>query len=215
MKRKIISDILYEHIRVINEEIKLHKNKKILDIGCGTCEFTKLLNINNNKVYGLDIDDFRNKKFSKNIKFKKYDGNIFPFKDNTFDLITSFDVIEHIENDINFVRETFRILKPNGKVFFLTPNKNRLSSYLKKIFLKPDKFPLFMGDQGPLRKLIHIREYTNSEIKNIFEFIGFKKIKVSNYWLGLMGNISVGINLPILNNLKQYISISAFKPKTK
>lgn len=43
--------------------------------------------------------------------------------DNSFDVVISFQVIEHIQNDALYMQEIHRVLKPGGKFIFTTPNK--------------------------------------------------------------------------------------------
>ena len=45
-----------------------------------------------------------------------------PFNDGTFDFVISFQVIEHIKQDTEFVREVHRVLRPSGKFIVTTPN---------------------------------------------------------------------------------------------
>ena len=51
-----------------------------------------------------------------------YDGKFLPFCDNSFDVVTMFDVIEHIARPHNYLREVGRILRPDGLLIFQTPN---------------------------------------------------------------------------------------------
>ncbi len=46
-----------------------------------------------------------------------------PFADQQFDSVVSFQVIEHIENDLHFLKEIHRVLKPGGVVLLTTPNR--------------------------------------------------------------------------------------------
>ena len=46
----------------------------------------------------------------------------FPFEDNSFDSIVTFQVIEHVRDDEGFVKEIYRVLKPGGKALITTPN---------------------------------------------------------------------------------------------
>ncbi|NQU99214.1 MAG: methyltransferase domain-containing protein, partial [Parcubacteria group bacterium] len=73
-------------------------------------------------VLGLDIEPkalgcCRNRGLKKLVRAE---GNHTPFKDATFDLITSLSVIEHVDDDAGFVREMSRICKDNGRVIFST-----------------------------------------------------------------------------------------------
>jgi ubiquinone/menaquinone biosynthesis C-methylase UbiE len=88
-------------------------------------------------------------------------GNIPPlssFKDNSFDCVVSFQVIEHIKNDRLFLQEIQRVLKPGGLALLTTPNR-----------------PLSLS-----RNPWHVREYTAEELtqlaKGIFSYVEMKGI---------------------------------------
>lgn len=46
-----------------------------------------------------------------------------PFADSSFDCVISFQVIEHIKDDVEFVAEIYRVLRPGGKAIISTPNR--------------------------------------------------------------------------------------------
>jgi 2-polyprenyl-3-methyl-5-hydroxy-6-metoxy-1,4-benzoquinol methylase len=103
-----VNTISYLIKNFFNFEVK--KELKVLDVGCGD-KFLKEPFERKGLLYqGIDIDivDFNNDKF--------------PFPDNSFDLVVSLAVIEHIKNAENFLSEINRILKKGGFVFFDTPN---------------------------------------------------------------------------------------------
>ena len=56
----------------------------------------------------------------------KFNASSFPpvtlFSDNSFDTIISFQVIEHIKDDVFFIKEIYRLLRPGGIAFITTPN---------------------------------------------------------------------------------------------
>lgn len=77
-----------------------------------------------------------------------HSGNIPPlsvFNDNQFDSLISFQVIEHIEDDNQYLRELHRVLKPGGIALLTTPNR-----------------PMSLS-----RNPWHIREYTATELTNL------------------------------------------------
>ena len=77
---------------------------------------------------GADISsgsvDYANKYYSKsNLKFIKSKAEKLPFEDNSFDFVTSFDTLEHIENQVLAVSEMIRVLKKGGRMLIYTLNK--------------------------------------------------------------------------------------------
>ena len=140
-----VNTILYLIKNLFNFEIK--KELKVLDVGCGD-KFLKEPFERKGLLYqGIDIDiiDFNNDKF--------------PFPDNSFDLVVSLAVIEHIKNTENFLSEINRILKKGGFVFLSTPNwcyafKNFYDDYT------------------------HVRPYTKKSLLKILSDFNFEDIHI-------------------------------------
>lgn len=103
------------------------KNKKVLDLGCNTGYGTRILFDLAKQIVGVDVSE-NAISFAKNeyghlgITFKQIDGKRLPFDDDTFDVIASFQVIEHIVDHSKYIGEIQRVLAPNGVVLFTTPN---------------------------------------------------------------------------------------------
>ncbi len=83
------------------------------------------------------------------------------FESGSFDFVVCFQVIEHIKDDVSFVREVARVLRPGGKFIVSTPN----------------------APMSLTRNPWHIREYQASELYNLLS-ISFSKI-IQN---GVVGN---------------------------
>ncbi len=175
----------------------ISKNSFVLEVGCGEGYGTSLISQNVKKIIGLDID--RNtiahalKKYgAENCVFRIYDGVKIPYEDNYFDAVISFQAIEHIRDDINYISEIYRVLKRNGIFIITTPNKTyRLSLY-----------------QKPWNKF-HIREYYPHELKNILKN-KFSDIKM----YGIYGSEEVQlIEIERVKKIKQDISIRSLIPK--
>ena len=121
--------------RFILKQIKLDRNSRILDIGCGRGKI--ISNLSNklklhNKPIGLDIEDHKNK--SKKILFKKSDGLSFLLKTKTtFDLILIKQTIHLLKN--NQIKTILTICKnklnPKGKILILSldPKKNEIPTF--------------------------------------------------------------------------------------
>ena len=100
---------------------------KSLDLGSSWGNLVEYLVDNKVDAYGIEGSDYAISQVPNKIKnriFKvNFNSDKFPFDDNTFDLITGFYVVEHVHNIDFFCDEVFRTLKPNGAIWFLTPNE--------------------------------------------------------------------------------------------
>ena len=119
------------HFSAYMHAAKYLSGKRVLEIGCGTgYGITYLSEITSNPTVASDINKevlhFIKKKYS----FRKFfliacDGKILPFRENQFDAVISFQVIEHLipRDVINYLSEIKRVLTKNGLFICTTPNK--------------------------------------------------------------------------------------------
>jgi ubiquinone/menaquinone biosynthesis C-methylase UbiE len=124
--------------------IKININPKIIvDLGCGSgtmCDYLKK-RYPDSDVYGLDGFDIPLKQAKQkynNIVFKKcnLEKDIFPFDDNSIDLIVSHEVIEHLSDLENYLSESFRILKEDGLILLKSPNRLDIMRLILPLFRK-------------------------------------------------------------------------------
>lgn len=144
----------------------------VLEVGCGEGRGVDLILPKAKSFTGID----KIQEVVDNLKTKYPKGNfqqmvIPPFAslpDNHYDVVVSFQVIEHIKDDLGYLNEIYRVLKPGGKALITTPNiKMSLS-----------------------RNPWHIREYTANELselaKRIFANVEMKGVagneKVMSYY---------------------------------
>ena len=105
---------------------------KILDIGCGAGFLANALSEQKFNVVGMDIA-FGALKIAKQTDttdrtgFAVADAYQLPFPDQYFDVVTSMDFLEHVENPERVIAEAARVLKPKGLFFFHTFNRNLLA----------------------------------------------------------------------------------------
>jgi 2-polyprenyl-3-methyl-5-hydroxy-6-metoxy-1,4-benzoquinol methylase len=147
--------------RFILKQVKLNRNSRILDIGCGRGKI--LENLSNklrllDKPVGLDIENHKDK--SKKIIFKKIDALSYVSKTKiTFDLILIKQTIHLLKKKqaIKLLSICKKKLNPNGKIIILSlnPNKNEIPTFQlmnKKlnISLKKDEklFNLILKNQN-------------------------------------------------------------------
>jgi ubiquinone/menaquinone biosynthesis C-methylase UbiE len=104
-------------------------NDKILDIACGTGFGSHLLSLKSNgKIIGGDISkeaiEYCSLKYTNqsNLEFQIMDGTCLPFTDDYFDIIVSFETIEHTTAYKKMLEEFYRTLKNKGTAIISTPN---------------------------------------------------------------------------------------------
>ncbi|MGI8542196.1 MAG: class I SAM-dependent methyltransferase [Aridibacter sp.] len=118
---RIIQDLRFK-IQDSKSQSKIQNLKpKILDVGCGTGANLEMLK-NFGEAEGVDVSDealeFCRK---KGLKVHKGLAEELPFEDETFDVVTALDVVEHLDDDIAGLREMFRVLKKGGKTLIFVP----------------------------------------------------------------------------------------------
>jgi len=88
--------------------MNLDDGEKILDIGCGDGKIDKLLMQKKDvDISGVDVL-VREKTY---IPVQKYDGKVLPYDNSTFDTVMFIDVLHHIENPIDILREAKRVVR--------------------------------------------------------------------------------------------------------
>ena len=165
--------------RFILKQVKLDRNSRILDIGCGRGKIISNLSNNlklHNKPIGLDIENHKNK--SKGILFKKSDGLSFVLKTKiTFDLI--------------LIKQTIHLLKKSQIKKLLTICKNKLNPKGKILILsldpKRNEIPTFRLMKKKLQQSLKRDQILFQLIKKynpnltIKKFIFYVKISKNKY----------------------------------
>ncbi|NUM50705.1 MAG: class I SAM-dependent methyltransferase [Flavobacteriales bacterium] len=125
----VVSPWWGEHVHRYYEVLKYIKgNEVVLDIACGTGFGSYLLSkATKSEVIGGDLSHeaigLCNSKWkNSNLYFQNIDGANLSFADNYFDVVVSFETIEHTAEFNKMISEFKRVLKPNGFVFLSTPN---------------------------------------------------------------------------------------------
>lgn len=132
---KIVLKRYYKEL--LNYLINKEQKVRLLDVGCGFGYFLKYCEEQANgwELYGIDISEYAidfAKKILESVKLMVADANEkIPFNDNYFDIVTMFDVIEHVRSPYDVLKECYRILKPNGLICITTPNLNALEKFWK------------------------------------------------------------------------------------
>lgn len=112
----------YTNIKFLEENVLL--KPPILEIGCGKGFILEYFKEKSMEIAGVEISEEAVKFIkNKNMKVLIYDGIDLPFGNESFNIILSFDVLEHFDSIKKHLSEVFRTLKTKGIYTFQTPNK--------------------------------------------------------------------------------------------
>lgn len=151
----------------------------LLDLGCGNGKFTKAVaqKIGTKNVTFVDIEQDQPGVIKSDLNKK------FPFKNNSYDVIISNQVIEHIQNTDNFISEIKRVLKVGGYAIISTEN---LSSWHNILALILGLQPFSLDHSHPLSKITvpiapkhgHVKAFSYFGLKKLLLRFGFKIVSV-------------------------------------
>lgn len=139
------------------------KTNRILDVGCGIGYFLEVAKERGWEVYGTEFtDDAVHICEGKGINMKK--GVLDPenYEPEFFDIITSFEVIEHINNPLDEIQRFNQLLRKGGLVYLTTPNFNSLLRYRLK------------GEYNIIAYPEHLSYFTPKTLSFLFKKNGFK-----------------------------------------
>lgn len=146
---KIPSDnVIHQRLLSAYHLAKPYIKGDLLELGCGEGRGVELLAPLADSYIGIDkIKPVIERLEGKYPDYKFMSGVFppFPFEDNSFDSIVTFQVIEHVGDDSGFIQEIHRVLKPGGRALITTPNIKMTLS----------------------RNPWHEREYTGDELTNL------------------------------------------------
>lgn len=115
------------------------KDKKMLDVGCGTGGFLVEAKKSGAIVYGVEPEqeaiDICRIKDIKSVKLAKAEN--LPFPNNSFDLVYCYTVLEHVDDPAQAILEMIRVAKPGGKIYIQTPNYLSFYEGHYKVFWLP------------------------------------------------------------------------------
>ena len=150
-RRKILADFVEKICRQVTD-----RRPRILDVGCGTGANLLMLS-QYGDAEGVDVSEdalaFCRERGLEKVRLGAAED--LPYEDGTFDLVTAFDVVEHIDDDLAGLREMRRVLRPGGRVLLFVPT-----------------FMFLWGLQDDVSN--HRRRYRLPELQRVLEQAGFE-----------------------------------------
>ncbi len=147
---------------------------RVLDIGCGLGAYVRRFSDFTKQAYGIDIDAPRVVEGAHNgvARLSVALSESLPYADASFDGVLLNEVIEHVGNDRDTLREALRVTKPGGRVVIFAPNRfypfETHGVYLGKRYVFGN-IPLVNYLPDPLRNRLvpHARAYTKGRLERL------------------------------------------------
>ncbi len=163
---------------------KMQKGQKFLEPGCGRGEFLEEFNKLGLECYGIDLSEYSGT-MCPDVEVKKridLENDLWPFRDNYFDIIYNKSLMEHLRNPDRFLLEARRVLKPGGKIICLIPD---WESNYKTYF---DDFT-------------HRTPFTSVSLSDIYQITDYRNIKVYKF-----RQLPIVWRYPFINSFCRFIS---------
>ena len=141
--------------------------KELLDIGCGTGDFLSIAKNANWNVTGIEPNEQAREIANSKTNNSVYNNmQLHQLKENSFDVITLWHVLEHLPNLEMHVYRLERLLKPNGKIVVAVPNYKSYDAAYYKSFWAAYDVPR------------HLWHFTKESIKILFSRYDMKVEKI-------------------------------------
>ena len=162
---------------------------KLLDIGCGKGDLLRAFGVVGFETFGVDGAQSAVELCDPiPVSIGNLETDRLDFEDDTFDVVISKSVVEHLHQPLKLTDEAFRILKPGGTLILLTP------SWMHHRF-------------GPFYiDFTHVTPFTAPSLRALFEYSGFSAAKIDHFiqlpyvwhrpWLKRLVRIFARLSLP-------------------
>ena len=156
---------------------------RVLENGCGVGMYVEHLLPYGGKVIGLEYD------FERAAEAGTHSPDVInaagespPFPSNAFDLILSHEVLEHVQDDAQAVREMVRVLRPGGRIVLFVPNRGypfeTHGIYWKgKYYFGNKLFVNYLPRNWRDKLAPHVRVYTKRNLEKLFDGLPVKFIQ--------------------------------------
>ena len=179
-RRKILAGFVEEICRQVTD-----RRPRILDVGCGTGANLIMLS-KYGDAEGVDVSEdaiaFCRERGLDKVRLGA--GEALPYEDSTFDLVTAFDVVEHMDDDLVGLSEMHRVLRPGGRALLFVPT-----------------FMFLWGLQDDVSH--HRRRYRLPQLRRVLEQAGFE-IERTTY-----ANITFFLPILLVRKLMRLTGIKA------
>jgi SAM-dependent methyltransferase len=177
-RKKISPVTIQRYHELLDGFEKYRKHNRILDVGCGTGWFLEVAKERGWEVFGTEFSEAAVslcQEYGLNVVQGALHEEL--FEKQSFDVITSFEVIEHIDNPLQDVQIISSLLRKGGLFYCTTPNFNGLLRYIYKAdysiinypehlsYYTPKTFDFLMNKHGLVKQKLFTTGISVSRMK--------------------------------------------------
>lgn len=169
------------------------KRGRLLDVGCAMGFFLDVARAAGFEAEGVEISEYSSLTARKELGCKVFTGSLenAKFPSESFDVVTSWDCVEHVPDPTSFLKEIKRILKKDGLAVIETMNMDSVGAVL------------YQENFKPIRPEGHIYYFTTSSFLRMLNKVGFETVHIGfPYFNGRWFNVDEIERL--LEDLKEY-----------
>lgn len=170
-----------DYWRCIEPHLSSGNKGAVLEIGCSSGFFLEeLMDRDFEKIFGCEpsikAKEMARPDVGKNITAGFFTGNL--YAPDMFDLVCSFQTLDHLTNPLAVLRAIYRIVKPGGLVYFVTHDVDAFQAKL-------------LGNKSPIMDIEHIYLFNKSTLRRLLETTGFNVLEIAglrnsyplDYWI--------------------------------
>lgn len=219
------------HISNLLRHVPGLRSYRVLDLGAGKGNFLVEAANEGIAVAGIEynpayVEQARMliKDSGFNVEIREGQGEALPYADGSFEFVNASEVIEHVRDPLQVLREVYRVLVPGGSAYMSVPNRYGMRDPHYKLYgvnwlprVRSDAYIAFFGrsktyedTSAGLQRLADMHYFTYSDFKRLAEGIGFlvsdsRADRIRNEYSGLR-KIAARIAYPFL----RYVYFDSF-----
>ena len=189
ISQKEVDRIRNARLKIFEEtlaKIENHKRGKLLDIGCGFGDFLKIVRDKGWEGYGVELSREAVDFATNRLKLNVFEGTLKEahFPDEFFEVVTLFNVLDHLCNPLEGLYEIERVLKRSGTIFIRTPNvtfhllSRHIYQITQSVYKRVKGFAQKVDFKEPT--IFHLYGFSANTLREMLRKTGFKEIHIAN-----------------------------------
>jgi 2-polyprenyl-3-methyl-5-hydroxy-6-metoxy-1,4-benzoquinol methylase len=172
---------------LVKRYISPMRNKKVLDIGCGGGLFLSMIKNAGSTTIGVELNDYRAHyaKIKHNLEIIKrpIEDNYWKSHKASFDVVTLWDVIEHVNYPLSTLKSSTEVLKSGGYLFIDTPCRDSFYHRFGEFtyWVSRGSIPTFLDAMYSAHQFGHKQIFSTSEMKHLFEKCDLEIIELKKF----------------------------------